>query len=113
MLPRWWLEIPPGEDGFPYCLLHISCLYCRTDLKGPAFIHGLGYARSRFHDQHRGSAALSSSALRSRIDLVIAVVMTGASICHKLPMAVSRSALLVDKEETTVAAVGLAEPCDA
>ncbi len=59
------------------------------------------------------SAALSSSALRSRIDLVTAVAMTGANICHRLPMAVSRSALLVDEEETTVAAVGLAEPCDA
>ena len=59
------------------------------------------------------SATLSSSALRSRIDLVIATAMTGARVSHKFPIAASRSALLVDEEETTLAAVALAEPREA
>ena len=59
------------------------------------------------------SAAFSSSPLRSRIDLVIATAMIGAKVTQRFAMAASRSALLVDEEETTLATVALAEPCDA
>ena len=66
------------------------------------------------------SAALLSSALRSRIDLVTAVAMTHARDCHSIPIAASmsallvaiaasRSALLVEEEETTFDAVTLVE----
>ena len=66
------------------------------------------------------SAALFSSALRSRIDLVTAVARTFARHCHNTPMAesisalflataASRSALLVEEEETTFAADTLVE----
>ena len=53
------------------------------------------------------SAALSSSALRSRTDRAATVAITPARDFHSSPMAASRSALLIDEEETTLAAVTL------
>ena len=54
------------------------------------------------------SVALSSSALRSRMDLVTTLAVTSARHSHICAMAASRSALLMDEEETTLAAVTLA-----
>ena len=51
------------------------------------------------------SLALPSSALRSWIDLVTTLAVTSARHSHIFSMAVSRSALLMDEEETTLAAV--------